>query len=110
MIRNLLTYFCVVALMCVAILQYRAAWADPCSPPQGWTGEIVADTPEGQIVVTTDNLYYAAYNPQQYIFSFLPDGHRLMVPFDSVIVANYDVPTCTYHVEYDDDIFNDEGN
>lgn len=81
--------------------------ADPCDPPTGWTGEIVGDTPNGPIVVTQDNLYFAAYNTEQYIFSFLPDAHRIIVPFNSVIKADFDIPTCTYYAEYQDDIFMD---
>lgn len=90
----------------ICVLIGRNAFADPCDPPTGWTGEIVADVGDQQILVTDDNLYFAAYNPQEYIFSFLPDAHRITVPFDSVIVATYDIATCTYYAEYDDVVFN----
>lgn len=100
----LLHLFVIVGL---AICCYRGAHANPCDPPQGWTGEVVGDTPAGPVVVTTDVLYFAAYNDQVYIFSFSPDAHRLVTPFDETVLT-LDPSTCTYHVDYEDDIFRND--
>ncbi len=102
--RNILLYLAVIALMVFAIFQWRAAWADPCDPPQGWTGEIVGYDGQHQFVLTDANLAFSAYNGSEYIFSMLPDYHQVILPF-SAVTATYDPTACTYHVMFDDVVF-----
>lgn len=96
-------------LLSLAFLQVaNVTSANPCDPPTGWSGEIVGHTPNGPIVVTADNLYFAAYNDVDYIFSFFPDAHRITIPIESLIgVPQFTAATCTYFAEYQDDIFMD---
>ena len=95
------------------VVMCRPLWAGdyPCQDT-GFVGHVIGDTPNGPVVVAANNIYAASYNDTQYFFEFLPDYHRLIVPLESIVSANFSIAKCSYKAEYNDDVFTNsfEGN
>lgn len=99
--KEILLYIFVFVLVCCVC----KAYADESMCANGFEGELVADTPQGQTVVTDAILRFSDYNDTQLFLYVGPPHHEYVIPLAAIVFIKFTIQACTYRVEYDDDVF-----